>query len=49
MRQGWELMTACLAIFPPSAKFHGYLEGYIYKYLDMEDLSPIAIEVSCIK
>ncbi|XP_066916983.1 rho GTPase-activating protein 39-like [Clytia hemisphaerica] len=44
LRYGWELMTACLTIFPPSNKFHGYLEGYIYKYLDTEDLSPIAIE-----
>ena len=39
-------MTACLTIFPPSNKFHLYLEGYIYKYLDVDDLSPVAVEVS---
>lgn len=30
----------CLALFPPSNKFHSYLEGYIYRHLepDMDTL-----------
>lgn len=44
LKLGWELLTACLSMFPPSSKFHSYLEGYIYKYLEVEDLSPIAKE-----
>ena len=32
--RGWELMGICLAFFPPSVKFHSYLEGYIYRHLD---------------
>ena len=31
---GWELIGICLAFFPPSSKFHSYLEGYIYRHLD---------------
>ena len=31
---GWELIGICLAFFPPSTKFHSYLEGYIYRHLD---------------
>ncbi|XP_028399778.1 rho GTPase-activating protein 39-like [Dendronephthya gigantea] len=30
---GWELMAVCLAMFPPSAKYHSYLEGYVYNHL----------------
>uniref|UniRef100_A0A8C4PXY9 Rho GTPase-activating protein 39 n=1 Tax=Eptatretus burgeri TaxID=7764 RepID=A0A8C4PXY9_EPTBU len=32
--RGWELLAICLAFFPPSPKFHGYLEGYIYRHTD---------------
>ena len=32
--RGWELIGICLSFFPPSAKFHSYLEGYIYRHLD---------------
>lgn len=32
--RGWELLGVCLAFFPPSIKFHSYLEGYIYRHLD---------------
>ena len=32
--RGWELLGICLAFFPPSVKFHSYLEGYIYRHLD---------------
>lgn len=27
-------MGICLAFFPPSMKFHSYLEGFIYRHLD---------------
>ena len=31
---GWELLAICLSIFPPSFRFHSYLEEYIYRHLD---------------
>ncbi|CAM9560518.1 unnamed protein product [Lampetra fluviatilis] len=34
LTRGWELLAICLAFFPPSPKFHTYLEGYIYRHLD---------------
>ncbi|KAK2154868.1 hypothetical protein LSH36_255g02019 [Paralvinella palmiformis] len=34
LMRGWELLGVCLAFFPPSVKFHSYLEGYIYRHLD---------------
>ncbi|XP_065670803.1 rho GTPase-activating protein 39 isoform X2 [Hydra vulgaris] len=37
LTRGWELITSCLSIFPPSSKFHAYLEGYIYRHLDPEE------------
>eukprot|EP00794_Sanderia_malayensis_P017061 gene17061-18779_t len=36
LEKGWELITVCLAMFPPSNKFHSYLEGYIYRHLEPE-------------
>ncbi|XP_065072074.1 rho GTPase-activating protein 39-like isoform X2 [Rhopilema esculentum] len=36
LKKGWELITMCLSIFPPSNKFHSYLEGYIYRHLEPE-------------
>lgn len=34
LARGWELMASCLAFFPPTPKFHSYLEGYIYRHMD---------------
>ncbi|XP_018604723.2 rho GTPase-activating protein 39 isoform X2 [Scleropages formosus] len=34
LERGWELMAICLAFFPPTPKFHSYLEGYIYRHMD---------------
>uniref|UniRef100_A0A803TCH9 Rho GTPase activating protein 39 n=1 Tax=Anolis carolinensis TaxID=28377 RepID=A0A803TCH9_ANOCA len=34
LARGWELMSICLAFFPPTPKFHSYLEGYIYRHMD---------------
>ncbi|XP_062043813.1 rho GTPase-activating protein 39 isoform X2 [Lepus europaeus] len=34
LARGWELMAICLAFFPPTPKFHSYLEGYIYRHMD---------------
>eukprot|EP00128_Syssomonas_multiformis_P019006 Colp12_sorted_trinity150504_noHs@1554 len=31
LTKGWDLMTACVALFPPSTKFQSYLEGYLYR------------------
>ncbi|XP_057298183.1 rho GTPase-activating protein 39-like [Hydractinia symbiolongicarpus] len=42
LKRGWELITACLSIFPPSSKFHSYLEGYISRNLDDESNNPQA-------
>ena len=36
-------MAICLALFPPSNKFHSYLEGYINKNLEDSDWK----DVSC--
>lgn len=34
LQRGWELMAMCLHFFPPSTRFHSYLEGYISKHVD---------------
>ncbi|XP_015209707.1 rho GTPase-activating protein 39 isoform X2 [Lepisosteus oculatus] len=34
LERGWELMAICLDFFPPTPKFHSYLEGYIYRHMD---------------
>ena len=34
LARGCELMAICLAFFPPTPKFHSYLEGYIYRHMD---------------
>uniref|UniRef100_A0A668AFJ6 Rho GTPase-activating protein 39 n=1 Tax=Myripristis murdjan TaxID=586833 RepID=A0A668AFJ6_9TELE len=34
LERGWELMAICLAFFPPTPRFHSYLEGYIYRHMD---------------
>ncbi|XP_016321810.1 rho GTPase-activating protein 39 [Sinocyclocheilus anshuiensis] len=34
LQRGWELMAICLAFFPPTPRFHSYLEGYIYRHMD---------------
>ncbi|OQV12646.1 Rho GTPase-activating protein 39 [Hypsibius exemplaris] len=32
LRRGWELMSICLAFFPPSSSFFGYLHTYIARF-----------------
>lgn len=34
LERGWELMAICLDFFPPSPRFHNYLEGYICRHMD---------------
>lgn len=34
LERGWELMAICLAFFPPTPRFHTYLEGYICRHMD---------------
>ncbi|XP_064600036.1 rho GTPase-activating protein 39-like isoform X2 [Liolophura sinensis] len=34
LQKGWELLAICLSFFPPSLKFHSYLEGYISRHTD---------------
>ncbi|XP_076450484.1 uncharacterized protein LOC143286698 isoform X3 [Babylonia areolata] len=34
LQRGWELLAMCMHFFPPSTRFHSYLEGYITKHLD---------------
>uniref|UniRef100_A0A8D2LQH0 Rho GTPase-activating protein 39 n=1 Tax=Varanus komodoensis TaxID=61221 RepID=A0A8D2LQH0_VARKO len=44
LARGWELMSICLAFFPPTPKFHSYLEGYIYRHMDpVNDTKGVAI------
>ncbi|XP_072567344.1 rho GTPase-activating protein 39-like isoform X1 [Paramormyrops kingsleyae] len=44
LERGWELMAICLAFFPPTPKFHSYLEGYIYRHMDpLNDTKGVAI------
>lgn len=38
LEKGLELLAICLQFFPPSNKFHSYLQGYIESHLDMEDV-----------
>uniref|UniRef100_A0A3P9Q5X3 Rho GTPase-activating protein 39 n=1 Tax=Poecilia reticulata TaxID=8081 RepID=A0A3P9Q5X3_POERE len=44
LERGWELMAICLAFFPPTPRFHTYLEGYIYRHMDpVNDTKGVAI------
>ncbi|KAL2089643.1 hypothetical protein ACEWY4_014331 [Coilia grayii] len=44
LERGWELMAICLAFFPPTPRFHSYLEGYIYRHVDpLNDNKGVAI------
>ncbi|KAI1888805.1 hypothetical protein AGOR_G00172530 [Albula goreensis] len=44
LERGWELMAICLAFFPPTPRFHSYLEGYIYRHMDpLNDTKGVAI------
>jgi len=43
LKLGWELMCMCLHFFPPSNKFHSYLEGYIYTHLTTADQDGVQI------
>jgi len=36
LQHGWELMAICLTIFPPSMKFHSYLESFIQRHLESD-------------
>lgn len=44
LRSGWELMAICLALFPPSSKFHSYLEGYINRNLEDIERKEIPVQ-----
>ena len=46
LRCGWELMAICLALFPPSTKFHCYLEGYINKHIEDADWKEVRFYIS---
>lgn len=39
LERGFELLAMCLAFFPPSNKFHSYLEGYICTHLESPDVT----------
>ncbi|XP_013863539.1 rho GTPase-activating protein 39 isoform X2 [Austrofundulus limnaeus] len=44
LERGWELMAICLAFFPPTPRFHAYLEGYICRHMDpLNDTKGVAI------
>ncbi|XP_056132726.1 rho GTPase-activating protein 39 [Lampris incognitus] len=44
LERGWELMAICLAFFPPTPRFHSYLEGYICRHMDpLNDTKGVAI------
>nr|XP_039270764.1 rho GTPase-activating protein 39-like [Styela clava] len=43
LERGLELLAMCLAFFPPSIKFHSYLEGYIFTHLDMPDVKGVKV------
>lgn len=43
LQKGLELLAMCLAFFPPSNKFHSYLEGYIYTHLDMPNVKGVNV------
>uniref|UniRef100_W5L1S0 Rho GTPase-activating protein 39 n=1 Tax=Astyanax mexicanus TaxID=7994 RepID=W5L1S0_ASTMX len=43
LQRGWELMAICLAFFPPTPRFHNYLEGYIYRHMDPLNDTKVAI------
>ncbi|TNM87682.1 hypothetical protein fugu_005903 [Takifugu bimaculatus] len=44
LERGWELMAICLDFFPPTPRFHNYLEGYICRHMDpLNDTKGVAI------
>ncbi|KAK5930304.1 hypothetical protein CgunFtcFv8_026550 [Champsocephalus gunnari] len=44
LERGWELMAISLAFFPPTPRFHAYLEGYICRHMDPQnDTKGVAI------
>lgn len=44
LERGWELLAICLAFFPPTPRFHNYLEGYIQRHMDpLNDNKGVAI------
>ncbi len=34
LRRGWEMFAISLALFPPSIRFRGYLEGYVWRHVE---------------
>uniref|UniRef100_A0AAY5KZC1 Rho GTPase-activating protein 39 n=1 Tax=Esox lucius TaxID=8010 RepID=A0AAY5KZC1_ESOLU len=46
LERGWELMAVCLAFFPPTPRFHSYLEGYIYRHMDPLNDTKVAQHIS---
>nr|XP_046209445.1 rho GTPase-activating protein 39-like isoform X2 [Oncorhynchus gorbuscha] len=46
LERGWELMAVCLAFFPPTPRFHSYLEGYIYRHMDPLNDTKVARHIS---
>jgi hypothetical protein len=44
--KGWELFSISLGFFPPSNKFHSYLEGYIYRHLEPDTANYKGVPVS---
>jgi len=46
MSRGWELIAICLAFFPPSQKFHNYLEAYVTKHqLDKDSETALVMQL----
>ncbi|XP_076806151.1 rho GTPase-activating protein 39-like isoform X2 [Clavelina lepadiformis] len=43
MEKGLELIAMCLAFFPPTIKFHSYLEGYICTHYELPDVQGVRV------
>lgn len=39
LKRGWQLLTICLSVFPPSIKFQSYLEGYLWRNTEPSELN----------
>ena len=45
MERGFELMAMCLSFFPPTSKLYSYLEGYIFRHVDLTDVKGTVVRV----
>ena len=46
LQRGFELLAMCLAFFPPSNKLYSYLEGYIWRHMETNDVKGTCFDIN---